>query len=566
MTDEAPERLGRRPERGYVDAFLSYSRADREAARALAEALENRGRSLWVDWDGIAPTAEWMQEIREAIQRSDAIVFVLSPDSASSRVCGVEIEQALVEGKRIIPVVVRDISPDDVAPELAKRQWIRMDEDVELTADAVAAVLDVDLDAVKQHTRLTVKAAEWEAHARDRSRALRGGELAEAEQWLSAPGRGVTPTPAVTQFIVASRQAAVRRQRLLVSMISAGLVAALVLGLFALVQRRSAVEQRDLATTQALSSASLASLSTDPQTSLLLALQADATGHTAAVDEALRRSVLASDVVLEISPCDPGEAMGDLTFSADGSSLWTSCRSRGLQRFDATTGKLTLGGPGTPQADLGQLSAIASPRGVQPLVAAGFGQGPQLIDTSTGAISDAGWSGPLVYALNTSRDGTKVAVANVEGVARLLDARTGALLKEFPQVQGEIYSAQLDPSGTRLAVSGQDGSVRIYDADTAKLLHRLDIGSPTGLALWSPSGTYLLTTSQDRVARVWDTTSWSTVQLLGHDAVINDAAWPEGTGTSSPRTPAEASGCGASRPAPSSASSSATPSGCRSFP
>ena len=57
-----------------------------------------------------------MQEIHEAIQRADAVVFVLSPDSASSPVCGIEVDQALAEGKRIIPVVVRDVHPDDVAP------------------------------------------------------------------------------------------------------------------------------------------------------------------------------------------------------------------------------------------------------------------------------------------------------------------------------------------------------------------------------------------------------------------------------------------------------------------
>jgi hypothetical protein len=547
MTDEAPERLGQRPERGYVDAFLSYSRADRDTARSLAEALENRGRSLWVDWEGIPPTAEWMQEIREAIQRSDAIVFVLSPDSATSRVCGVEIEQALMEGKRIIPVVVRDISPDDLDPELAKRQWIRLTDDVDEAADAVVAALDVDLDAVKQHTRLTVKSAEWEAHGRDRSRTLRGGELAEAEQWLSAPGQGVTPTAAVTQFIVASRQAAVRRQRLLVSFISAGLVVAFVLGLFALVQRRSAIEQRDLATTQALSSASLASLSTDPQTSLLLALEADATGRTAAVDEALRRSVLASDVALEITPCETGEAMGDLAFSADGSSLWTSCSSRGLQRFDATTGKLTLGGPGTPQADLGGMSAIAAPYGDQPFLAGAYGPGLKVIDPVTGAISDSGWTGPVIYALNPSSDGTQVAVANVEGIARLLDARTGAQLKEFPPADGEIYSAQLNPDGKLLAVSGQDGNVRVYDAATAKLVHRIDIGRTGSPASGTPRA--------GRRSSCSATMRSSTTQR-----------GPGATATSSQRTPAAGSGCGAWRQAPSSASSWDIPNGSRTSP
>ena len=49
---------------GGSDVFVSYSRSDREATTAIADGLRARGRSLWVDWEGIAPTAEWMGEIR----------------------------------------------------------------------------------------------------------------------------------------------------------------------------------------------------------------------------------------------------------------------------------------------------------------------------------------------------------------------------------------------------------------------------------------------------------------------------------------------------------------------
>jgi hypothetical protein len=67
------------------DVFISYSRADADFVRGLQQALEARNRRAWVDWQDIPPTAEWMQEIRDAIDGSDAIVFVLSPDSVVER-------------------------------------------------------------------------------------------------------------------------------------------------------------------------------------------------------------------------------------------------------------------------------------------------------------------------------------------------------------------------------------------------------------------------------------------------------------------------------------------------
>ena len=62
------------------EVFISYSRADGEFVRELQDGLTSRGRRAWVDWQDIPPTAEWMAEIEGAIEESDAVVYVLSPD------------------------------------------------------------------------------------------------------------------------------------------------------------------------------------------------------------------------------------------------------------------------------------------------------------------------------------------------------------------------------------------------------------------------------------------------------------------------------------------------------
>ncbi len=64
-----------------ADAFLSYSRLDGTFVRRLASALEERGKTVWVDVDGIRDGEVFPEALRRAIESSDAFVFVISPDA-----------------------------------------------------------------------------------------------------------------------------------------------------------------------------------------------------------------------------------------------------------------------------------------------------------------------------------------------------------------------------------------------------------------------------------------------------------------------------------------------------
>src|SRR5215467_15165125 len=81
------------------DLFISYSRKDKDFVRRLDESLKNRGREAWVDWEDIRPTEDFMQAIYGAIEGVDTFVFVLTPDSVASVVCGREIAHAAAHNK-----------------------------------------------------------------------------------------------------------------------------------------------------------------------------------------------------------------------------------------------------------------------------------------------------------------------------------------------------------------------------------------------------------------------------------------------------------------------------------
>src|SRR6266700_2990763 len=102
------------------EVFISYSRKDTDFVRRLDDALKTRGREAWVDWEDIRPTEEWMQAIYAAIEGADTFVFVLTPDSVTSVVCGREIEHAAAHHKRMVPIVAQDVNAETVPEPLGK--------------------------------------------------------------------------------------------------------------------------------------------------------------------------------------------------------------------------------------------------------------------------------------------------------------------------------------------------------------------------------------------------------------------------------------------------------------
>ncbi len=196
-TEQAPVREAV-PARPGSDVFISYSRRDRAVVERLAAALEARGRSAWVDFADIPPTAEWMVEIKGAIDAADTVVVVLSPDSVASPVCTEEIQAAVDANKRIAPVVVRDVAASDVPPELAKRNWLflREDDDFEAGVNTLVTTLETDLDATPVPHR---SARQGPGVGRGRgaeepvSAAWLGPDRGRKATWPSPPGKETRP-------------------------------------------------------------------------------------------------------------------------------------------------------------------------------------------------------------------------------------------------------------------------------------------------------------------------------------------------------------------------------------
>lgn len=93
-----------------MKVFLSYVESDKEFAQDLAARLSKEGYEVWDPNREVYPGDNWPLKIGEALQQSEAMVVVLSPESMQSEWVHREIEYALGSSnyaERLIPVLLR---------------------------------------------------------------------------------------------------------------------------------------------------------------------------------------------------------------------------------------------------------------------------------------------------------------------------------------------------------------------------------------------------------------------------------------------------------------------------
>ena len=197
--------------------FISYSRKDLAIAERIIDALAKDDLEPWIDWKSIPKGEAFEREIQQGIEKAEIFLFLVSPDSVQSDWCNKEIAHAVKNGKRILPIVIQDTDPKNIHLEISKRNWIFCrdgQDDFNKAIEETRKTIHTDYEWLKYHTRLQVKALEWEK-GKDHSQLLRGKELQEAEQKLAGINSNKDPKPTDMQrkYVVASRIAENDEQR-----------------------------------------------------------------------------------------------------------------------------------------------------------------------------------------------------------------------------------------------------------------------------------------------------------------------------------------------------------------
>jgi formylglycine-generating enzyme required for sulfatase activity len=169
-----------------LKVFISYSRKDSaDFADELVAGLEYGGFAPFLDRHDISAGEEWEARLGDLIEKSDTVVFVVSPEAVKSERCAWEIDKAHACSKRLLPVIHKPVAEADIPQQLRRLQFVRFDTGPGLVRPLtqLAAALRQDLDWIREHTRLGELAARWQARNRPESLLLRGDELDTAKIW-----------------------------------------------------------------------------------------------------------------------------------------------------------------------------------------------------------------------------------------------------------------------------------------------------------------------------------------------------------------------------------------------
>jgi WD40 repeat protein/DNA-binding CsgD family transcriptional regulator len=430
--------------------------------------------------------------------------------------------------------------------------------------DRLRGWLEDSASDLHQHRQLIRATNEWIVGDRDESFLIRGARLASIETWAS--DTHLILTEEEREYLSASltarqEKAAVEQQRqekqkrlerksnrrlkALVGVMALGLVIAAGLTFAAISfasraeqQQRFAEGQQRLVLVRELTSAALTNLESNPERSLLLALEAAEITHEVdgtvlpEVERLLHMALQADRTEITIPMA------GLVAFSPDGKILAIGDSNGTLKLWDTGTGQEVY----TLNGHLNLISDFSfSPDG-QFLASASFDQQVKIWDVASGAqvgvikgFDDQG-SGvafnPDGRRLATIDQGGNVRIWNLAPVIELKSGETDPFeITEIVfnrQLPERVNDVDFSPDGQRLAVFMPRVGIIVWDVDTGEQV--LEIAGVTDFAsgiAFSPNGKYLAGGSGDLGVGIWDAEMGERMMHFPETAPITEVAFSQ---------------------------------------
>jgi WD40 repeat protein len=572
------------------DIFISYSRRDSDFAKRLNQELNNQSKDVWIDFEDIPRGIDFLDEIYDGIEKADSLCFLVSRHSLMSEICQLELAHAIQHNKRVLPLILEKVEGDvlkivkghwaDMAwAELAKKNWdvlshlnwLIFDEPSRFEAEFAALILAAEQDIIhlKTHTRLLVRAIDWQKAEKNPSFLLFGDEIDAAETWLKkwdelpeAKRPNPPPDSLHRDYSEASRQAEKNRQAELANyqtliqqsqsklkseqragMITAGF-GGLVIGVSIMMAyflfqflgsaRTQAAELQTLANDVGTEVANANSqLTAIPPTLTQVAVDVQAAENRI---ESLRLASLAQEyinnpptvemrTIAYIPQNDETPVLLGIralntsyTSQADASLVEAMAQFNLLRRFEGHTETV--------------YSIAFSPDGT--LALSGAADTSLILwDIARGeAIRSFTGHTEIVSSVAFSPDGTLALSGAGDKTLILWDIASGEAIRTFTGHTEAVYSVAFSPDGTQALSGSADKTLILWDIASGEAI-RTFTGHTEAVSsvAFSPDGTQALSSSADKTLMLWDIASGEAIRTFaGHNASVSSVAFsPDGT-------------------------------------
>jgi len=315
-----------------------------------------------------------------------------------------------------------------------------------------------------------------------------------------------------------------RRFRRLTAALVVMFMVALVISVYALLQRRTAQTQAKISFSRQLGTQAemVRNQRADKlPLSVLLAIESIKRSPSIEGDQALRNGL--SLLPRHITCMPHKDYVASVTFSPDGKYIATASYDNTVKVWELTSSKLIATMPHESEVS----SVVYSPDGMN-LATASYDNNVRVYEAAKGKLLIQMTHEDSVTSVTFSPNGKYLATASYDNTARVWEAASGKLIAQMSH-DDIVYFVAFNPDGKYLATASRDKTARVWKPLSGKLVARMTHEGCVYSLAFSPDGKYLATASWDKTARVWEAVSGKLVAQMTHGNILHYVAFsPDG--------------------------------------
>ena len=120
--------------------FISHSAGDADWARLFAQALKQKGVTVWFDEFDVRPGESLRDALESGLRGSDVIVALLDPEYPARPNLFFELGAAIGMGKKVVSIVPKGLNLKDLPLDVRLRRYLIRDSP-EQTAEELSNTL-----------------------------------------------------------------------------------------------------------------------------------------------------------------------------------------------------------------------------------------------------------------------------------------------------------------------------------------------------------------------------------------------------------------------------------------